>query len=57
MLKNNIKFVGTVLNMEWLTNKSQLLDYLVIEYVPGIWVSLVNSLNLLIVDKLSKKIH
>ena len=29
------------------------MQYLIIEYIPGIWVSLVNALNLLIVDHLS----
>jgi hypothetical protein len=41
------------LNLEWIGNAPPVMEYLIVEYIPGIWVALVNALNLLIVDHLS----
>lgn len=52
-LKSNLEFVKQFLNLEYIKNAPPFVDYLIVEYLPGIWISLVNSLNLLIVDHLS----
>lgn len=41
------------LSLEWIGNAPPVIEYLIVEYIPGIWVALVNALNLLIVDHLS----
>jgi hypothetical protein len=45
--------VRDFLNLEWIGNSSSFMQYLVVEYIPGIWLALINALNLLIVDHLS----
>lgn len=54
-LKSNITFVRQFLNLEYVGTAPPFLSYLIVEYIPGIWISLVNSLNLLLVDHLSRR--
>lgn len=53
-LKSNITFVRQFLNLEYIGDSPSFVSFLVVEYIPGIWISLVNSLNLLLVDHLSR---
>lgn len=53
-LKSNVTFVRQFLNLEYVGSAPPFLSYLIVEYIPGIWISLVNSLNLLLVDHLSR---
>lgn len=53
-LKSNISFVRDFLNLEFVGTAPSLINYLIVEYLPGIWIALVNSLNLLLIDHLSR---
>lgn len=54
-LKSNVPYVRDFLNLQFLkSGNPTLANYLIEEYLPGLWVNAVNGLNLMIVDNLSK---
>ena len=53
-LKSRFTFVRQFLNLEYIGSSPPFLSYLIVEYIPGIWISLINSLNLLLIDHLSR---
>lgn len=54
-LKSNVPYLRDFLNLQFLVSGNpSLSNYLIEEYLPGLWITAVNGLNLMIVDNLSK---
>ena len=52
-LKANVGFLDEILELKFLKSDHYIFQYLVQEYLPGLWNSLINLLTFLIIDKLS----
>lgn len=53
-LKATFKFISILLDVEFLPKKNTLTAQLASDYLPGLWNLLVNLLNYLIMDKISR---
>ena len=53
-IRSSSKDLKKYMNLEFVTNLPPFLKYMLEEYVPGLWITGLNSLNLLIVDKISR---
>lgn len=54
-IKSNIPFLRDFLNLQFLKSGNYTFtNYMIEEYVPGLWINAVNGLNLMIVDHLSR---
>ena len=56
-MRSNVPYLRDFLSLQFLKSGSPTLsNYLIEEYVPGLWVTGINGLNLMIVDNLSRNL-
>ena len=53
-IKTKSPHINRIMNLEFLSRVSPIFKYLIEEYVPGLYITGINGLNLMLVDKISR---